>query len=135
MRVRYGGGRSVIEICDLLSLDRDFIHVKAKTKSSTLSHLFAQGTTSAQAFRDARFRQLAAAVCPATHQQLFTAPDIRVADHAITFAVITRFEGAVKDALPFFSKQSLVNATRTLRDMGYRVYTKKIPVSLPPVGY
>ena len=37
--VPYGGGRSSIEICDLLSIERMFIHVKAKTKSSTLSHL------------------------------------------------------------------------------------------------
>jgi uncharacterized protein (TIGR04141 family) len=50
--VIYGGGRSAIEICDLLSTDRVFVHVKAKTKSSTLSHLFAQGLNSAQAFRD-----------------------------------------------------------------------------------
>jgi uncharacterized protein (TIGR04141 family) len=40
--VLYGGCKSRIEICDLLSNDMNFIHVKAKTKSSTLSHLFAQ---------------------------------------------------------------------------------------------
>jgi uncharacterized protein (TIGR04141 family) len=133
-RINYGGGRSVIEVCDLLSLNRDFVHVKAKTKSSTLSHLFAQGTNSAQAFRDVRFRQLAGAACPATHRHVFTGADIRAADHSVTFAIITRFEGLVRDALPFFSKQSLVNSARALRDMGYRVYTRKISIAPPGVG-
>jgi Family of unknown function (DUF6119) len=59
-----GGGRSSIEICDLLSSEKAFVHVKAKTKSSTLSHLFAQGLNSAQAFRDRGFRGLAHVQCP-----------------------------------------------------------------------
>jgi len=133
-RVRYGGGRSIIEICDLLSLDRNFVHVKSKTKSSALSHLFAQGTNSAQAFRDVRFRELAAAQCPVSHRSLFTAPDIRVTDYSVTFGIITRFEGDIKDALPFFSKQSLVNAFRILRNMGYQVYLKKIAIVDPSTG-
>jgi uncharacterized protein (TIGR04141 family) len=127
-RIPYGGGRSIIEVCDLLSLGRDFIHVKAKTKSATLSHLFAQGTNSAQAFRDVRFRQLAAAACPMTHRHLFGTDSVRPADYSVTFAIITRAAGAITGALPFFSRQSLVNAARTLRDMGYRVFTKKIPI-------
>lgn len=130
-RINYGGGRSIIEICDLLSLERDFVHVKAKTKSSTLSHLFAQGTNSAQAFRDSRFRELAAAVSPATHRQIFTDQGIRASNCSVTFAIITRYDGHIRDALPFFSKQSLVNAAGTLRDIGYHVYIKKISISSP----
>jgi uncharacterized protein (TIGR04141 family) len=127
-RIHYEGSRGIIEVCDLLSLDKDFIHVKAKTKSSTLSHLFAQGTNSAQAFRDLRFRELAAPVCPESHRHIFQTEEIRVGDHSVTFGIITKAEGPVKDALPFFSKQSLVNSARALRAMGYRVYTRKIQV-------
>ena len=34
--------RSDIEACDLFSKSKQFIHVKFKTRSSLLSHLFAQ---------------------------------------------------------------------------------------------
>jgi uncharacterized protein (TIGR04141 family) len=125
--VQYGGGRSSIEICDLLARDRNFIHVKPKTKSSTLSHLFAQGLNSAQAFRNVEFRQLARAVCPESHQSLFEG-EPRVSDYTVTFAVITHADGDLREAFPFFSKQSLANAARELSNMGYRVRLKKICV-------
>jgi uncharacterized protein (TIGR04141 family) len=47
------------------------VHVKAKTKSSTLSHLFAQGLNFAQAFRDRGFRRLAREQCPDSHSFIF----------------------------------------------------------------
>lgn len=123
--VPYGGGRSSMEVCDLLSLGRTFIHVKAKTKSSTLSHLFAQGLNSAQAFRDARFRQLALARCPPSHHAIF-AGEPRSSEFTITYAIITQAAGNLREALPFFSRQSLANAGVILRNMGYQVRLKKI---------
>jgi uncharacterized protein (TIGR04141 family) len=123
--VKYGGGRSSIEICDLLSSDRNFIHVKAKTKSSTLSHLFAQGLNSAQAFRNLEFRRLALSVCPRSHRSIFRG-EPRVSDHTVTFGIITETAVPLREALPFFSKQSLANAARELRNMGYRVRLNKI---------
>jgi uncharacterized protein (TIGR04141 family) len=126
--VLYGGGRSSIEVCDLLSSRMIFIHVKAKTKSSTLSHLFAQGLNSAQAFRDARFRQLALARCPPSHRAIFRG-EPRSSDFTITYAIITQAAGNLRDALPFFSKQSLANAGEMLRNMGYQVRLKKIAVA------
>ena len=127
--VPYGGGRSTIEICDLLSTEPNFIHVKAKTKSSTLSHLFAQGLNSAQAFRNVQFRQAARAVCPQTHQIVFDG-EPRISDCTVTFAIITHAPGNLRDALPFFSKQSLANAARDLFNMGYRVRLKKIGIGV-----
>jgi uncharacterized protein (TIGR04141 family) len=126
--VTYGGGHSSIEICDLLSVDRNLIHVKAKTKSSTLSHLFAQGLVSAQHLRDVRFRRLARNECT-THGHIFDTEDFKTSDHAVTFAIITAATNDIKEALPFFSKQSLANAARELRNMQYTVYVKKIPVA------
>jgi uncharacterized protein (TIGR04141 family) len=125
--IPYGGGRSSIEVCDLLSLNRLFLLVKAKTKSSTLSHLFAQGLNSAQAFRDARFRQLALARCPPSHHAIF-AGEPRSSDFTITYAIITQAAGDLRSALPFFSKQSLANAGEMLRNMGYQVRLKKIAI-------
>lgn len=128
--VIYGGGRSSIEICDLLSTDRVFVHVKAKTKSSTLSHLFAQGLNSAQAFRDVRFRELAINKCPSSHRNIFEG-EPRASDFTITFAIITQAAGDIRDALPFFSKQSLANATSVLMNMGYQVRLQKIAIAHP----
>jgi uncharacterized protein (TIGR04141 family) len=125
--VQYGGGRSSIEICDLLSLRRIFVHVKAKTKSSTLSHLFAQGLNSAQAFRDARFRQLAVAHCPASHHAIFGG-EPRPSDFTITYAIITKAAGDLRNALPFFSKQSLANVGEMLGNVSFQVRLKKISV-------
>jgi uncharacterized protein (TIGR04141 family) len=124
--IQYGGGQSKMEVCDLLSLDRNFIHVKSKTKSAALSHLFAQGLNSAQAFRDAEFRKLAAEKCNPSHKALFPVEPINPVDHAVTYAVITTAPNALHKALPFFSRQSLANAARQLRNMGYRIFLKKI---------
>jgi uncharacterized protein (TIGR04141 family) len=126
--VMYGGGRSSIEICDLLSIDRIFVHVKAKTKSSILSHLFAQGVNSAQAFRDASFRLLALEKCPPSHRAIFQG-EPRTGDHTITYSIMTQAAGDLRDALPFFSKQSLANASVLLMNMGYQVRLKKIQVA------
>ena len=41
---------SEIEVCDLFSPQKQFIHVKRKTRSATLSHLFSQGVISADCF-------------------------------------------------------------------------------------
>jgi uncharacterized protein (TIGR04141 family) len=126
--VQYGGGRSKIEVCDLLSLQGDFVHVKAKTKSATLSHLFNQGLVSAQVMRDQEFRKLAREKCQGEHKSFF---DVGVYDpsaHKIAFAIITTTKIEIKDALPFFSKQSLANAARELKNMGYGVNIRKIAV-------
>jgi uncharacterized protein (TIGR04141 family) len=133
LTVPYGGGRSSIEVCDLLGHGPNFVHVKARTKSSTLSHLFAQGLNSAQAFRNVQFRQGAREVCAATHQAIFDG-EPRTSECTVTFAIITRAAGDLRDALPFFSKQSLANAARELLNMGYQVRMKKITVRDAPAA-
>ena len=56
--IRSEGARSSIEFCDLLDKKRRIMHVKRRSRSSTLSHLFSQGTVSAEAFlRDSTFRK------------------------------------------------------------------------------
>lgn len=50
-------GADSMEVCDILTPARGFIHVKQRGSSSTLSHLFAQGTNSAERLmRDPEFR-------------------------------------------------------------------------------
>jgi uncharacterized protein (TIGR04141 family) len=53
-----GGASSGIELCDVLASNGEFIHVKRKSRSATLSHLFAQGAVSAATFlSDGTFRE------------------------------------------------------------------------------
>jgi uncharacterized protein (TIGR04141 family) len=124
--VMYGGGNSKVEICDLMSINGALIHVKAKTKSATLSHLFSQGLVSAQVLREPAFRTLAKAKCPDTHGVMFEVDPFQPKNHSVCYAVITTSKQKVGDALPFFSKQSLVNAAKELRNMGYGVALNKI---------
>lgn len=127
--VRYGGGRSSIEVCDLLSRDRHFIHVKPKTVSATLSHLFAQGLNSAQAFRDPVFREAVIALpCDPSHEEIFSNPEPDPREHTVVYAIITDSDRELAEALPFFSKQSLANAARELRNSGFRIKLKKVPL-------
>lgn len=123
--VMYGGGRSKIEVCDILTDDRKFVHVKAHIKSATLSHLFAQGAVSAQCFRDKRFRTEAGKKCPASHAPLFSG-DPLPKDYEVVFAIMSTAPGDIRDALPFFSKQSLVNAAQVIEGLGHPLCIAKI---------
>ena len=57
-KVMHGGGHGQVEVCDLLSINRELIHVKIYSKSSVISHLFAQGFVSGQLIQtDPEFRK------------------------------------------------------------------------------
>lgn len=66
--ILHGGGKSAIEFCDVLTREKQLIHVKKYQGSAVLSHLFAQGVVSARAFvSDAEFRKgLNAKLCKKT---------------------------------------------------------------------
>jgi uncharacterized protein (TIGR04141 family) len=123
--IMYGGGRSKIEVCDILTDDKKFVHVKAHIKSATLSHLFSQGAVSAQSFRDSRFRSEAQKKCPATHAPLFDG-NPSPQDYEVVFAIMSTAPGDIRDALPFFSKQSLVNAAQIIEGLGHPLCITKI---------
>lgn len=136
-----------IEICDVLTTDRRFIHVKRKLQSSSLSHLFAQGYVSADLFlMSPEYRQV-------TRQKILHAENIR-AQASGDDGFLGRFSGVINfdapspptlevvygiiaawnnrtlvDALPFFSKVNLRRQTDDLRRMGYRVTYKRIDIT------
>lgn len=67
-------------------------------------------------------------ICPATHTFIFDG-EPRISDHTVTYAIVTKAPGDLREALPFFSKQSLANAASELLNMGYQVRLKKIGVA------
>ncbi|MEK7315628.1 MAG: TIGR04141 family sporadically distributed protein [Candidatus Eisenbacteria bacterium] len=118
--IRHGGGQSSIEFCDLLTLGRDIIHVKRYGGSSVLSHLFAQGLVSGEAFHtDSGFRAKLNEVLPATHRLADPAQQPRASDYKVVFGVVSRDERPLR--LPFFSKVNLRFAARRLQGFGYGV--------------
>lgn len=113
-------GRGKIEVCDLYSADRVFVHVKKYGASSTLSHLFSQGTVSAQlmvaepSFREAFYKKL-----PPSHHWGDPLQALKAADFEVCFAVIAR---SGKDfSLPFFSRVNFRTAVRTIKGLGMKV--------------
>src|SRR5690606_19414169 len=125
--IRYGGGASQIEFCDLFVRKRTMLHVKRYGGSSVLSHLFAQGVVSATLFlQDPEFRRGIRQTLPRAHRAAVPERRPRVEHFEVGFAIVSRSPGGL--VLPFFSKVNLRNAARTLAGFGYRVTLTKIPV-------
>ncbi|NSY37551.1 DUF6119 family protein [Leisingera sp. ANG59] len=123
--IRYGGGSSAVEFCDVFDADSNaFIHVKNYYGSSALSHLFAQGRVSGELFlNDRGFREKVKAE-EGTHPFDENVSPVAT-DYSIVFGIISESENDLN--LPFFSKVNLKNEKRQLRAFGFRdVFVTKI---------
>lgn len=126
--IAYGGGHSSIEFCDIYFDNKEFIHVKRYSGSSTLSHLFFQGLTPAyllkrepgflievnKRLKEYGFNELKSGFAAFSYE--------------VVYAIATQEESKdIKDILPFFSKVALVHTYRDLTELyGYKVSLKKI---------
>lgn len=125
------GGVDRVELCDILNKDGLFIHVKKRGRSSTLSHLFAQGVTSTDLLlNDDEFRKDAIKLVSSTDGDFVSAvPDALGARDAIKVAYVVLSRSKRKDrpfGLPFFSLVSLRAAARTLGNAGIKVYAQEV---------
>jgi uncharacterized protein (TIGR04141 family) len=122
--------RDPVELCDLLSRNRQFIHVKKRGSSSTLSHLFAQGLVSGELiFRDGTFRQASRDHVDGLDDSFTESiPSDRPAPQEceVGYVVITRSDRETPLTLPFFSLVSLRTAVRQLQDWGYKVAARAV---------
>ncbi|MBN2752494.1 MAG: TIGR04141 family sporadically distributed protein [Rhodospirillaceae bacterium] len=115
--VNFEGERGRVEFCDILTDGRQLVHVKRRSKSQTLSHLFLQGQVSAEAFLDhpplrAQIREAMPEIV-----ELIPADRPNPADYEIVYALL--HEG--NPTLPFFSKVALMSISKQLRRMNYGV--------------
>ena len=118
---------SPIEICDLYSKNKEFIHVKHYGGSSVLSHLFNQGIVSAELFSShASYRKDMNERLPADYQVVKPDQPINPQEYKVIFAIISRSKNDLD--IPFFSKVSLRNSVRRLKLYRYKVYLQKIEV-------
>ncbi|MHB2253360.1 DUF6119 family protein [Corynebacterium aurimucosum] len=144
---RPGGASSGIEFCDALTKDGELIHIKRKARSSTLSHLFAQGSVSAMTFMsDGYYRdEIRKMVSNSVENEkagdwLQLIPDsestVDRERYTVAYAVITNTPKRVtnsqtnkrNDWLPFFSKLNLMQQGKQLRTMGFQLALARIPV-------
>lgn len=124
---RVAAERGPIEICDILTERGEFVHVKRKTQSATLSHLFSQGRISPEVFRrDPEVRERLRARLSATHPGIAgripdSASRVRTEEFEVVYGVITADPGGFPHNLPFFSRLNLLRTYEYLTGtLGYR---------------
>lgn len=132
--IRPDGAATPIEFCDLFSKSKQMIHVKRKTRSATLSHLFAQGAVSAQLFlQDPEVRKQ---VKEEIREKLPSGgflrhiPDGRpaAADYEVVFAIIAKPQTKWPLSLPFFSQVNLMTTCKQLEALDYRYALQLVEV-------
>lgn len=119
---------SPIELCDLLTHDKQLVHVKhRKGGSAGLSHLFAQGSVSAEVMLgDKGFRKKARTVLRRVDpraRDLVPLNSLKSSEYEIIFLILGADAQGLKENLPFFSK---VNLTRVYENLSQRGFTVKI---------
>lgn len=148
-----GMGHGKIEPCDLFSSEGDFIHVKRlgsgsptqragggqddaanDTKASGMSHLFTQGTVSAQLYADSlQFREWLRDQVEAqglTWRWQTGLPN--KAEHTVVFGVVCAPSRDIPTGLPFLIKAAFYQKLVELNRMGYNVRVAKIPYQPKP---
>ncbi len=122
-----------VEVCDLLTVNKQFIHIKPWKSSSTLSHLFSQGrVASTLLLEDSAFRRKTKDLIRSIDVK-FDCLDIssfNPSDFEIVYAVIYKEDKEVIDRIPFFSKINLMHNVKVLRAMGFFVTLKHIEIEM-----
>ncbi|MFF5992378.1 MULTISPECIES: DUF6119 family protein [Prauserella] len=113
-----------VEICDLLTKDKQLICVKRMDGSDKMSHLFQQGSVSARmlmtnhAYRDKLMDRL---------RQLDPGATFGEASHwTVVFAIATSKPGDLKEIMYFFSRAALKMHAEAIKSCGFRVALAKI---------
>ncbi len=123
--IAHGSGHSRIELCDVLTTDDTYIHIKPYSGSSTLSHLFNQAVVSAESvMSDSEFRSKA-------NERIKRESDnsnflISANVHPTVILAIISKSNEERPPIPFFSKIALRYASRRLRAYGCKISIKNI---------
>lgn len=127
--IRPTNAHTSIEFCDLFSIKKQIIHAKrGANRSSMLSHLFAQGHVSAQAFlSDEEFRKKIIQKYDKVDKYI-KQKNVNAAEYSLVFAIITEDDREFEKSLPFFSQVNLASVSRSLRALNIRVQLARISV-------
>lgn len=123
--IMHGGGHSRIELCDILTNNGTYIHIKPYSSSSTLSHLFNQAVVSAELVtQDPEFRAKAnAKLKEEGANDSFSIQPNCLPD--VILAIISKHREA-RPPIPLFSKIALRYCRRRLQSFGCKVFIKNI---------
>ncbi len=133
--IPYGHGHSRFEFCDVFTRNKQLIHVKIYRGSAGLSHLFNQGTHSAELLvRERNFRikvrsKLLRSNNPrgdySGFRDLVTDNQrMNASGYSVIYAIIQN--GTGRPRLPFFSRIALKNAVEVLRPYNFEIYLDRI---------
>ena len=122
------GAPKQIEACDIFTDDKQFIHIKFKSKSAQISHLFSQGKVSAQCFlSDEMFRkQILDMATKKFEKAVFNYRDKpKPYEYEVVFVIIDKKVDKISKRLPFFSLVNLMLTAQELERMNMK-YSIKI---------
>jgi uncharacterized protein (TIGR04141 family) len=125
------GGVDKVELCDILTKDGTYLHVKKRGRSSTLSHLFAQGVTSAEMLlNDQQFLADAAELVMEADTAFNGVVPTKLGERErikVGFVVLSRGRRPEKPyGLPFFSSVNLMATAQRLQNAGIEVRVREI---------
>lgn len=124
--ISYGGGAgNKIEVCDILTNNKELLHIKKAGSSSVLSHLFNQATVSAEALLDNEFRQKYNQKLTEKGMADYIDNDFKPSNYTIVLGIISKYNEA-RPRIPFFSKVAIRYTVKTLLNLGYRIEIKNI---------
>ena len=117
--VSHGGGRSRVEVCDLMSTSLHLVCVKRWCGSSGISHLCQQATNAARLIRnDLDFCAKVDKKLKGLHRAAWARLRANRADPEMVFAVMG---GGSVSSFPLFSRMTLLNAAKQIQSMGFKV--------------
>ncbi|WP_260636320.1 DUF6119 family protein [Streptomyces angustmyceticus] len=121
-----GGPHQKIEICDLMTKDMKLICVKQQTSSATLSHLFSQGSVSAELYRgEESYRDRIFQNAREKWGEGIEEPN---GGPMIVYAIANDRDQPLAETLFFFSKISLLFNARIVQRLGMQVALARIPM-------
>jgi uncharacterized protein (TIGR04141 family) len=128
-----------IELCDLMTDNKQFIHVKhRKGGSAGLSHLFAQGSVSAEILLgDKEFRKKTRIVLRRVSsglQDSVSLNNFKSVDVEVVFLILGEDSASLKSNLPFFSKVNLSKAFENLSQRGFEVSIAGVGTEPRPIA-
>ena len=127
--IQYGGGASKVEVCDILTSAPEFVHIKRASSSQVLSHLFNQGVVAGQFLLEEEFRKECVKKADQAYHKFFATP-FHPDKATITFGIIAKNSDKLPNELPFFSKQTLINAADLLGKFNYKVALRGVKASI-----
>lgn len=109
-------GKAPVELCDVLTMNKELIHVKKGESSSCLSHLYNQARVSSDLLLYPEFRNRANAKIGYDYFK----NDFDPREYTIVLGVITKYRSE-RPKIPFFSKVAIKYLMQDLQKMKYNV--------------